>query len=107
MFGWLFRSNDNDDSAADSKPHELIPYLRNSDGIRDEYNVMLDCNARGPDARDIPLPDGARGTIHRNGRVAADWKRADGSYSKFAKDSDARDEAMNRLQQARKWWFSS
>lgn len=106
MLRWLFGSED--DSEVESptpKSDGKVPWLYNSDGERDELGDAMAGSDYSDNSRQFLLSDGARGVVHRDGRVSADWKRADGSHSKYATDADSRDEAIDRLHQARKWWF--
>jgi hypothetical protein len=105
MFG-LFgsRKTDPDEDVYSSE----LPFLADRDGKWDELAHALSGSCRvSDDSRQAPLPDGARGMVYRDGRVAADWTRADGTYSKYASKEakELRDEAIDRLHQARKWWF--
>lgn len=47
------------------------------------------------------LQDGATAQLTRD-RVAFNWKRPDGSYSKYAEDEEARRECVDELEQVRR-----
>lgn len=111
MLGWLLgRNKENDESNESNELAHIssIPWMVNSEGWWDELGQAMGGSHRvSDDSRQIPLPDGARAMIYRDGRVAADWKRADGTHSKFAafEAQELRDEAVDRLHKAREWWF--